>query len=113
MKQIFSLRYAGVMLCIFLSTALNAQIKTRIYQNKIPISLLPLKSTTINLFTLKTPSQLDSLLKTQNDGNDKSIEYDNKFAIPQSVNIDFLASAKIYEDQNDLFYYLTIKAIRP
>lgn len=110
MKQILSIRYTVILLCIFLSTSLAAQVKTRIFDNKVTANLLPLQSTDVNELILKAPVVLDNLLSLKKANNDSSIEYDNRFAIPQSVNINFLNSAKINEDKNYLFYYLTIKA---
>jgi hypothetical protein len=98
------------MLCFLISINSNAQVKTKIFDNGIPSGLLPLKTTIVNELVFKAPLELDNLLQRQNGEIERSIEYDYKFALPQAVNINFLNSSKLVEDNNYLFYSLTISA---
>ena len=110
MKKISLIKSVTLLLCIFLSTYLTAQVKTRIYDNGIPSNILPLKSTNVIELTIKAPKELNELLESKTGEADKSTEYDNKFAIAQSVKINFLTASEIIEDENYLLYYLSIKA---
>lgn len=110
MKQILINRYVPILICAIISINLFGQVKTRIYDNGIPSNLLPTKSLTVNELEIKAPAELDNLLQSSKGEVNKSIEYDNKFALPQSVNINFLRSANFFEDKYTLIYSLTVRA---
>ena len=101
MKQILMNRYLLILIYVLISINSIGQVKTRIYDNGIPSILLPKKSAIVNELVIKAPTELNNfLLQSSKAEVSKSIEYDNKFALPQSVNINFLSSAKEDEDND-------------
>ncbi|MDB5013479.1 MAG: hypothetical protein JWQ25_1681, partial [Daejeonella sp.] len=71
--------------------------------NKIITNPIP-----ANEINIKAPVEFDNLILENAKKGDNNTEFNNKFAIPKWINIDFLKVAKVIELDNYLYYHLII-----
>lgn len=102
-KQIISL-----IICFTTYCNINAQVKTKIFNQGIPAQLTPINKSIIPEKIITAPVEFIKLLSRVKPEN--PVEYSNKFAIPVKIDLDILANAKEIEEKNTTTFAITINA---
>lgn len=87
----------------------NAQIRTKIFNDSIPSSLIAAKASGIPEKIIPMP---DGFLEALNEikTNKKSTDYSNSFALSKSISLDVMSNATVTEDKGFTIYIMTINA---
>lgn len=88
-----SFRVSCISFAITLALCSNAQIKTKIFPQGVPESKMEVKMEKIPIKILNPPKEFLDIQKSEK----TPTEYSNRFAIAKTVNLDFLAEAKLVE----------------
>lgn len=106
------IRFPAFLLCLLISVSVSAQLKTRIYEEGIPISASKMSVNRAAAYTIPEPTLFNRLLKEKTDFSGDAKEYKDKFAMPVPVNISLLKEAVRWEEKNTVYYALSVVAER-
>ena len=87
----------------------NGQVKTKIFKDSIPSDFILLKSKIKKEHFVKSPDGFEKII-SQASQDEKNIEYKNKFAMYEKVDIDVIKLADVTEDTKGKTYSVTLKA---
>jgi len=110
MRHIYIKQVISLILCFTTYCDINAQVKTKIFNQGIPAQLTPINKSIIPEKIITPPVEFIKLLSLGKAKPENPIEYSNKFAIPVKIDLDILVNAKEIEEKNTTTFAITINA---
>jgi V8-like Glu-specific endopeptidase len=103
------LNYLSVVLfALLLISNVYGQVKTRIYEKGIPVSVSRTSVTKASTLNVTEPGIFDQLLSGKIDNTGDRKEYKDKFAMLVPVNIDVLKDSRKWEEKGVVYYALSL-----
>ncbi|MBE7172850.1 MAG: trypsin-like peptidase domain-containing protein [Williamsia sp.] len=110
MKHIYNLMLILSALALSLMHTATGQVKTKIFQDEIPLTLLPQRQQNATLRIIKAPAEFEKLKAIESSKGNPQQQYDNRFAYPVNVTLDLIGMGKVIEEKNTVVYLLTLQA---
>lgn len=108
MRHIYFKTTTFLIFCFAIFNNINGQVKTKIFNEGIPTQFIPVNKSIIPEKVVAAPVEFLSVLNQPK--SDNPIEYSNKFAVPEDIDLDIIANAKKIQENNITTFAITINA---